>query len=920
MLVFVMLLVAIFAISIFALDTSKVTINDVTFTSSGFATGGSPAVLFDGKTACSGYYAWSNAEYYCKPGAGTLTFEFQNAVKLSSLTIYANGNWASVQVTVYDSGDNIVHQTSQNVSIGENEAGTFNYFSNQEFECKKVVISQAATNKIIRISEVEMTAHFHSYETEEVAPTCTEPGYTKYTCTCGDTKTEEIPAAHKWSETLTAVYGSEPTCVAPGKGVYYCDVCWAESEQYDMPIDPKGHKYESIIFNSAYTFATCADCNGYYFNGTNNGIDTDYNMYLTEGRFNIYKDDWSFDEYYGYTEVSIVDNVYTFTLALDAEAASETFLGATVVITINEDESLYISLTKDDTTYYFGKDPNAKEDLSALLNGTYQYVEGDVVIFEFVLENGTVTWTIAGGEENGAEATYSYDGTTFECDFNISLNDEGNLVYSAFHPINGAVEYVLTEYVEEEPEPEPEPEVNYGDKIGSIDVTTTDTYSWIDQYTYTADKAGQYSFFVPANLGLYSKAQYDARGNAEADYQGMYPNVEGMYVVVTLEAGEAYTFYVGAASKANWTIDVYYAEPQPVYEDEFNGTYANGTDLIFVFDNGTLTVTDNTGFFNIGGEYTYGYNAELGEFKLNTENFTLNVSSGSLFLNGRVPLTVYVPETITEVVLGENSFILENVNYRYGEVKVVFKATAAGTYIISASETGLVIIEGEYGAEMVDLPYTVTLAAGEEFAFIVTSGANVLTTTEDTVVITVSEKPSHECAFDTLVSIEYANGYLAEGVKTFKCECGETNTEVAPVIFTFSGYSVKEDGTALCVGYAVNRVALVAYEEANDTTVKFGVVNAGYDNLVNADGKPVNADGTAAEVSKGYVALKSVESTSYTSFEIKMVSANWSAIADVNVILCAYVIEGDKVSYICGNEATDAAVAITYNAIVGGNA
>ena len=51
-----------------------------------------------------------------------------------------------------------------------------------------------------------------------------------------------------------------------------------------------------------------------------------------------------------------------------------------------------------------------------------------------------------------------------------------------------------------------------------------------------------------------------------------------------------------------------------------------------------------------------------------------------------------------------------------------------------------------------------------------------------------------------------------------------------------------------------------------------------------------------------------------------MVSANWAAIADVNVILCAYVIEGEKVSYICGDTVSEAAVAVTYNGIVGGNA
>ena len=36
--------------------------------------------------------------------------------------------------------------------------------------------------------------HEHSYTTQVVSPTCTEQGYTIYTCECGETYTEELPA------------------------------------------------------------------------------------------------------------------------------------------------------------------------------------------------------------------------------------------------------------------------------------------------------------------------------------------------------------------------------------------------------------------------------------------------------------------------------------------------------------------------------------------------------------------------------------------------------------------------------------------------------------------------------------------------------------------------------------------------------
>lgn len=44
----------------------------------------------------------------------------------------------------------------------------------------------------------EEPAHTHSYTEQTVAPTCTEQGYTKYTCTCGDTydSSEKTAACH----------------------------------------------------------------------------------------------------------------------------------------------------------------------------------------------------------------------------------------------------------------------------------------------------------------------------------------------------------------------------------------------------------------------------------------------------------------------------------------------------------------------------------------------------------------------------------------------------------------------------------------------------------------------------------------------------------------------------------------------------
>jgi len=63
--------------------------------------------------------------------------------------------------------------------------------------------------------------HEHAYhETQRVEPTCTEVGYIEYTCDCGDTYTDPLPAAsHSWGEWSPA---------GDGKEVRYCDACGAE--------------------------------------------------------------------------------------------------------------------------------------------------------------------------------------------------------------------------------------------------------------------------------------------------------------------------------------------------------------------------------------------------------------------------------------------------------------------------------------------------------------------------------------------------------------------------------------------------------------------------------------------------------------------------------------------------------------------
>jgi hypothetical protein len=64
------------------------------------------------------------------------------------------------------------------------------------------------------------TEHVHQYKSVVTAPTCTDEGYTTYTCDCGDIYVSDKVAAlgHDYEAVVT-----EPTCTAAGFTTYTCD-------------------------------------------------------------------------------------------------------------------------------------------------------------------------------------------------------------------------------------------------------------------------------------------------------------------------------------------------------------------------------------------------------------------------------------------------------------------------------------------------------------------------------------------------------------------------------------------------------------------------------------------------------------------------------------------------------------------------
>ena len=87
----------------------------------------------------------------------------------------------------------------------------------------------------------------HDYETETVDATCTENGVITYTCDCGDSYTEEIPAkGHDYEGEVTV-----PTCTEGGYTTYICEAC-GDSYTADYT-GAKGHSYTAETVDASCT-------------------------------------------------------------------------------------------------------------------------------------------------------------------------------------------------------------------------------------------------------------------------------------------------------------------------------------------------------------------------------------------------------------------------------------------------------------------------------------------------------------------------------------------------------------------------------------------------------------------------------------------------------------------------------------------
>ena len=105
--------------------------------------------------------------------------------------------------------------------------------------------------------------HEHAYKSQQIKATCEHGGYTKYTCTCGDSYTENTTSktSHSYSKKVV-----KSTCLAEGYTKYTCDVCGHSYK--DNTTNKLEHSYSKKVVaptctKKGYTLYTC-DCGDVY--------------------------------------------------------------------------------------------------------------------------------------------------------------------------------------------------------------------------------------------------------------------------------------------------------------------------------------------------------------------------------------------------------------------------------------------------------------------------------------------------------------------------------------------------------------------------------------------------------------------------------------------------------------------------------
>ena len=389
-------------------------------------------------------------------------------------------------------------------------------------------------------------------------------------------------------------------------------------------------------------------------------------------------------------------------------------------------------------TYYSGNEVLVIKDDGTMTFTAVAYV------YTYVINNGVVTYTYNGGFEYTADhmmaAYFGY------------LTFDSNGIPATF-VCNGGTSYTLTttpgggneggdQPGGDEPQ-QPTNDIKPETADGNFTVKVTDTYSWIDEYTFTAPVAGTYTFTLPAGLGFYSKDAMDSWSDAEVDY---YSNETGAAFSIELTAGQKLSFYVGSLTTGTYTV-----------------SFTDDADKI-VYPTVGLVTGDNE-ITVLPGQLTTGVTCVLNCWDAGAHTFTL----------AGAEIAIY--NSLGELMASGTGSATANFE-SYRNYTIIIKPTAAGNVTLTVS---VAYPEGTYqNPEAITVPTTLNVNLPGNY-----------TTYYYTFTATATGK----------VTITFANANIVVNVNDKEITSGASITVIAGTSYTLTAYADEAQTDTMTIAF-----------------------------------------------------------------------------------------------------------------------
>ena len=264
----------------------------------------------------------------------------------------------------------------------------------------------------------------------------------------------------------------------------------------------------------------------------------------------------------------------------------------------------------------------------------------------------------------------------------------------------------------------------------TVTITNDDTYGYNVSYTFTADVSGSYTFYFPADLGVYTPEAYESWGAPIIDFGD---NYGGFEYTVDIPADGTITLLYGATYADDFVIE-YEVEEKEVSvgggeeDDEESTILAAGSNTITVTDaDKTAGVKEYTFTPEVSGDHKF-----TGDFVVTILNGTSPVVgvSGyytleagveytvqlglSLVSVGTATLTINAPQAPSgnALQLGVNAGTA-NMGQAMSGVECTFTAPQTATYAFATENVNYMLMNGT-----MPMTQTMDLEEGQTITFV----------------------------------------------------------------------------------------------------------------------------------------------------------------------------------------------------------